>query len=193
MRRLCLAIAVVSLFGSLIACAVPSGTQPPRVGTSEEGISPQALQNLKAQAEEAGRAGLTEDHEKMADLTHPTLVEKFGGRAKYVKKLESVAAQMKQEGFQMKKVTIGEPSKLVQTSGVVYAVVPMQLEMAGPRGSTGKKDSYLIASSQDRGAAWTFIDGAGIGSDRGKVKLILPSFPDQLELPPVRPPVWDKK
>src|SRR4051794_6446470 len=51
-----------------------------------------ALQRLEEQAEEMRRAILQEDHETMADLTLPLLVEKLGGRGRFVQHLESLVA-----------------------------------------------------------------------------------------------------
>jgi hypothetical protein len=153
---------------------------------------PQARNNLKAQAEEAGRAAAQENHARMAELTLPALIEKAGGRALYIKKLESVAAEIKGKGFALKKCTIGQPSELVQVGGDVYATVPTELEMSGPQGATGRQPSYMIAVSRDGGATWKFIDGFGAGGDREKVKTLLPNFPEQLQVPAVPPPVWNK-
>src|SRR5262249_39540621 len=136
-----------------------------------------------------GRAALQEDHPKMAELTLPALVEKFGGRAGYVQKLESIAAEMKGQGFRLTKFTFGDPSSLVQAAGEVYAVVPTVVELSGPGGATGRQPSYLIAVSQDGGASWKFLDGAGVSGDRSRLKAILPNFPEQLHLPAAQPPV----
>lgn len=153
----------------------------------------QARKNLKAQAEEVGRAAVEEHHARLADLTHPALVEKFGGRELYVKKLESIAAEAKRGGFRLAKVTVGEPSPLVEAAGSLYAVVPTEGELSGPGGDVGRQPSCLIAVSSDGGAGWKFIDGAGIGSHRGRLKKLLPDFPERLDLPAAQPPVWEKK
>jgi hypothetical protein len=129
----------------------------------------------------------------MADLTLPALVEKFGGRAGYVQKLESIAAEMKGQGFRLTKFTLRDPSQLVQAAGEVYAVIPSVVELSGPGGAAGRQPSYLIAVSTDGGASWKFLDGGGVGGDRGKLKALLPNFPDQLQLPAAQPPVWERK
>jgi hypothetical protein len=153
----------------------------------------QARENLISQSEAIGRAAVDEDHAKMAELTLPVLVEKFGGRAAYIKKLESIASEMKREGFRLKKWTLADPSPLVQSVSEVYAVVPAAVELSGPGGAVGRKSSYLIAVSGDGGASWKFIDGAGIGADRSKLRKLVPNFPDQLQLPAWQPPVWNYK
>jgi hypothetical protein len=153
----------------------------------------QALKNLEAQANEAGQAVIQEDHAKMAELTLPALVEALGGRAKYIKKLESIATEMKGKGFRPKRVNVKDPSPLVQGGGEFYAVVPSELELSGPGGATGRQSFYMVAVSKDQGATWKFIDGAGVGGDRGKLKKLLPNFPDGLTLPDAQPPIWDKQ
>jgi hypothetical protein len=96
----------------IVGCA--SRPQDKEAGANASPDYQQALKNLKEQAEELGRSAVQEDHAKMAELTHRALIEKFGGRAAYAKKLVSIAAEIKGHGFRLKKFTIGEPSPLVQ-------------------------------------------------------------------------------
>jgi hypothetical protein len=137
---------------------------------------PQARANLTAQAEAAGRAILHADHQKMADLTHPAVIAHFGGREKFAQMLESMAADMKGQGFGFAKITMGEPSALFEAAGEVYGVVPYQLEMTGPGRASGRKPSALIAVSRDRGTNWTFIDGQGVGGPE-QAEGAAPEFP----------------
>jgi hypothetical protein len=175
----------------VVGCASTPQGKPTGAGNLPD--QQQTLKSLKSQAEEVGQAAVQEDHARMAELTHPALVEKFGGRATYAKKLESIAAEMKGQGFRLKQFTIGEPSQPVQAAGDLYAVVPSEVELSGPRGAVGRQPSYLIAVSQDGGATWKFIDGPGVGGDRSKLKGLFPNFPELLQLPAAQPPVWDKK
>jgi hypothetical protein len=174
----------------LIGCGPkPSSQTQLTVGPSAPQQPPKTL---KEQAQAVGEAALREDHAKMADLTLPALVEKFGGRAQYIKKLQSVAAEMKGSGFGLMKHTVGEPSQVIQVAGEGYAVIPVEVQLSGPNGATGKQPSFLIAVSRDGGGQWGFIDGAGVGSDRKKLKMLLPNFPDTLPLPAQQPAVWNK-
>jgi hypothetical protein len=159
------------LFLVLIAgCAARPQAKGP--GASASFDQQQALKNLKAQAEEVGRAAVQEDH---------------------ARRVESTAAEMKGQGFGLKKFTIGEPSQLVQAGGQVYAIVPSELEMSAPPRTTGRQAAYLIAVSPDAGARWQFIDGSGIGGDPRKLKSLLPNFPEELQLPAEQPPAWHKE
>jgi hypothetical protein len=152
----------------------------------------QARTNLVAQAGEVGRAALREDHSRMAELTEPALVERFGGRREYVRKLETIAAEMKGRGYRLTKSTVGEPSRLVRSGRDTYAVVPTEVELSGP-GGAGKAPSFLVAVSRDGGATWKFVDGAGVRGDRARLKAQLPNFPEELELPAAKPPVFAPK
>src|SRR5581483_7409690 len=76
----------------------------------------QARTNLRREAEEVCGAILREDHRRMADLTHPAVVNGFGGKAKFEKRMGEIAADMKSQGFGIKDVTLSEPSELVEAS-----------------------------------------------------------------------------
>lgn len=183
------------LFLLLVVGCTPDAPKPK--GKSVASTAPsdqrQALTALKAQAQEIGQAAIREDHTKMAQLTHPALVEKFGGQAAYVKKLDSTATEMKQQGFRLKAFTVGEPSELVQAGGRLYAVVPQEVQLSGPQGAAGRRASFLVAVSADGGSHWQFVDGSGVRGDRSKLKMLFPEFPDRLQLPADQPAVWDGK
>ena len=128
----------------------------------------------------------------MADLTHPTIVDELGGRAKFMQRLEAIAREMKGQGFRFQGNTFSEPSDLVEASGEVYAVVPFRLDMTAPGEIPGTLHSYLIGVSKDQGSNWKFIDGGGVAGDRAKLRQVLPNFPSNLQLPAKQEPVWQK-
>jgi hypothetical protein len=178
----------------------PTGGQTriaPRSTSGQTRITPpnkqQARANLIALAEQIGQAALQEDHLRMADLTYPLLVEKLGGRELYVVKLEEVAAETRGQGWRLKKFTVGDPSDLTEAGTEMYAVVPYDMEMSSPAGVPAKLPSFLVAVSQNKGATWTFVDGAGIGVDRSKLKAVLPNFPEDLTLPAIKPGAGQRK
>jgi hypothetical protein len=162
-------------------------------GASSSFDQQEALTNLKMQADELGRAALRQDHVKMADLTLPALVDASGGRATFIKQLDAMAADMKKEGFQLTKFTIGQPSSLVKANSHVYAIVSCELDLSGPGGVVGRQPSYFISVSEDGGARWRFIDGMGTAGDRSKLKSLLPDFPEQLQLPAAQQAQWHKE
>jgi hypothetical protein len=148
---------------------------------------PRAVANLKAQAAEVERAMIEEDHQRMADLTHPLLVNQLGGRGGFIRKLEAVADDLRKQGLKFHSFRFATPSKMIESSGELYAIYPYSLESTGPNGEQVSQPSYLVCTSGDKGMHWKFLDGSGVGGDREKLKRILPQFPDQLSLPEPQP------
>jgi hypothetical protein len=142
-----------------------------------------ALTNLKKQAGEIVQAMLQRDHEKLADLTHPAVIELAGGRARFIKLVEQMADRMAKDGLTFREVRLESPSKMVRAAGQLYAVFPYTLEMTGPRGEAASQPSYFVCVSGDGGQKWKFLDGDGVRGDRSKLKRVLPGFPDELALP----------
>jgi hypothetical protein len=153
---------------------------------------PRALENLKSQADDVRRAVLAADHQRMADLTHPRVVEMMGGRAKFVQRLGEIEAELSGDGLRFMDFVFAAPPELVETAGEVYAILPYTLEMTGPDGARGTTPTYLIGVSGDHGTHWTFLDGNGVAGDRTKLKTILPDFPDRLPVPAKQEPRWQR-
>lgn len=148
----------------------------------------QALEALQTQVREAAQAGIEENHERLADLTHPELIKRAGGRAELVKQLTSMAAEMKGQGFKMTGTKWGNLPAIAAGGRKVFGVVPYTLEMSGPGGITGTQETFMLGESSDGGKTWKFLDGAGSKGDRKMVKAIMPEFPDELQLPALKPP-----
>jgi hypothetical protein len=143
----------------------------------------EAVENLKAQAAKVQHAMITEDHQQMADLTHPVLVDHLGGRAGYLRELERTAADLRRQGLKFHAFDFGNLAQVFESGGELYAIYPYTLELTGPKGEPASKPSYLVCTSSDGGAGWKFLDGAGVGSDRRKLTRLLPGFPPELALP----------
>jgi hypothetical protein len=122
----------------------------------------------------------------MADLMHPSLVRGMGGREACLRKLAKEAADLRRQGLKFHDFRFGEPSHMFEVKGELYAIYPYTLEITGPGGEPASQPSYLICHSTDAGATWRFMDGAGIGTDRERLKRFLPSFPTELSLPKPR-------
>src|SRR5438045_2512650 len=68
----------------------------------------------KAQAEESQAALIKGDFGKLADLTHPKLVEKMGGKEKMVAYLTTEMKKMKEMGYEFKSVKVMAPGDPVR-------------------------------------------------------------------------------
>lgn len=144
-----------------------------------------ALSNLKAEIEKLRQAVLHEDHAAVAELTCPSLVKMLGGREEFIARLSTIAAEMKGRGFHIDSIDASESLSYVESRNDLYSIVPQTVHLSSPLGTQISKRSYLVGVSTDGGATWKFLDGQGIGSDRSKMQMVLPSFPKDLALPEV--------
>ena len=147
---------------------------------------------LKAQAEELGRAFVGGDFGKVADLTHPSIVELAGGKAHLAEDMGQVVEEMRAEGSRYESLSVGEPKQVVSgAQGRLFAVVPTVIRIATPRGVAASQ-SFFLGVSEDGGARWTFVEGADI-EDKNDLKALFPSAPDGLDLPAQTPPALEQK
>jgi len=157
-------------------CAAPAGDEA-------------ALKNVvKGKVEEIANAVIKEDFPKVADLTHPKVVELMGGREKMISAMESGIKDMKSRGLALRSAKVEDPSDPVAAGSELFVVVPFLLEMKAPGGKVLQK-SFVIGVSSDRGKSWAFVNG---DLDIKTVKKVLPTLPDQLKLPEKQKPVFEK-
>lgn len=160
-------------------------------GCSSQSLNREQVQkSLRAQAEEVGKAMIREDHERMAELVHPTLLNQMGGSANFIKRLNDIAAEVKKAGVHYRDVEFSVEPNAVQVGTEWYAVVPYELKFDGPKLVRGSKPSYLIGVSEDGGHTWKFVDGNGIAENPDMLPAILPNFPGGLRLPPKQEPTF---
>ncbi len=172
-------------------CFVGCGKQS---ATTTNALKPESKEqvsnNLARDVEGIRTSMLRLDHARMADLSHPKLVIQMGGKDKYVKRLNEMAAEFKNDGFNMYDMKLSTPAEIAEQGSEYYSVVPYTLFMSGPENKKCELPTYLIGHSTDWGGSWKFIDGSGIAGDRKKLKMVIPNFPDSLALPVLREPIW---
>jgi hypothetical protein len=155
------------------------------VGCSKVSPEEAAMQKTaKAQAEETQNALVKGDYGKIADLTHPKVIEELGGREKMIEITKQGLDAIKAGGVEIKSVKVLEPSVPVKSEKAVWIHVPFDLEMKAP----GKRISArggLIGVSTDNGKTWKFID-TSLGRDA--LKKFVPDMPDKLEIPKMQQP-----
>lgn len=143
---------------------------------------------LKAQSEELARAFGGGDFAKVADLSHPSLVELSGGKPHMIEDMAVGMEEMRADGLEYESVSVGDPGQLVPSADgrQLFAVVPNVHRVKTPQGVTASR-SYFLGISEDGGARWTFVDGTDI-EDKADLKSLFPSAPDELALPEQPPP-----
>jgi hypothetical protein len=181
-KQLLLAVGILGL-GVMVFVAVEmfwGVSEPPLLKRDE------LYAAMKEQAGQMCLAIVAADHAKVADCTHPNVVELAGGRDRAVQFIKMTLEDMKSRGTAIQSVVVGEPSEVFKQAGDVYSVVPFTLEM-DVGGQRLKQGSFLVGISSDGGRTWKFVDGNQ--GDRAKLERILPNLPKGLRLPEKQQPV----
>lgn len=150
---------------------------------AQEQLGEEAAGRLQTQAEESGRAFVEGNFERLADYTHPKLVELIGGREKLVEFLRKSVEEMKADGFVPLSSAPAAPAQVLRVGRQTYAIVPLKFKMRAPR-QVLVSDSFMVAVSDDEGKNWKFLSGASL--DETKLKMLLPDAAGKLKLPTVR-------
>src|SRR5712692_8059093 len=87
-----------------LGCSKSTPTEPVKVQDDSSTDRKQherheARERLVKFADQLRQAMLKEEHQKVADLTLPIVIEKLGGHERFLKQLESVAADIKEIGI----------------------------------------------------------------------------------------------
>jgi hypothetical protein len=168
--------------------AIGSATSKPaqRVATApvNPAVAALALQNAEDQARAVADAMIAGDFRKAVLATYPKVVEMNGGAARMEKLMVDGSAQMLSDGVRMELATIGAPTWSDLSGARWFAVLPETVTLRTPT-SRLVQDSYVLGVSEDHGASWRFIDGAGL--NERNLKVLLPDAPATLKLPAKRP------
>jgi hypothetical protein len=140
---------------------------------------------IKIQAMDMAKAVLAKDLDKIMMYMPPKLVEEAGGKDKLLVARDTLNKYMKQFGAEIKKVTIGNPGKIINYKNQLQATVPQTTEMKF-MASTIILETTLIAISEDKGQHWYFADTSIYRED--KLKLSLPNLSPELVIPPMKKP-----
>ena len=140
---------------------------------------------IKIQAMEMAKAVLAKDLDKLSTYLPPKLIEEAGGKEKMMVARDTMNKYMKQFGAEIKRVTIGNPGKIINYKNQLQALVPQTTELKF-MASMITLESTLIAISEDKGQHWYFVDTSIYRED--KLKLSLPNLSPEIVIPPMKPP-----
>lgn len=148
------------------------------------------MANVTVQARQMSAALLKEDYVSLAKFTHPKVVQWAGGKVKIIQKVRQGTKEQKAAGFAITALSIETPTGWAMMGKEIVAIIPEVLTMRVPDG-TMKARSFLVGVSSDKGAHWTFVDGAAL--DDNSVRKLFPHFPKSLKLPKKQPAVVNRK
>ena len=147
------------------------------------------LAAAKARADEVGHALLSEDFDRVVDLTYPKVVEAMGGRAQMVQVLTNGMQEMRSHDIRYQSVRLQMPSAIERGGSEWFTIVPETIVLTAPTGRV-TQPSFLIGISPDDGKTWTFIDGGNLNPMR--LQAVLPAFPASIKLPEKQPPTVER-
>jgi hypothetical protein len=163
----------------------------PAAAHAQEQLDAAASARLKEQAEACSRAFIEGDFGRLADYTHPKVVEMMGGREKMAEFVRKDTAEMKSEGYETLSYALSEPTQVLREGRETYAVLPAKLRIRTPAG-VYVAESFMIGLSADDGRSWKFVSGAS--ADPATLKILFPAEAvSKLKLPTVRNYPEDKK
>lgn len=140
---------------------------------------------IKAQALEMTRALQARNFPSFLKFMHPKIVEMAGGSDKMIQQMDTVNAMAKKFGAEIKKITIGNPGKIISYKKELQAILPQTTEMTSAFGDLAL-ESTLVAISADGGKTWKFID-TSVTSVK-QLKQAMPELSPELQIPAPKPP-----
>lgn len=165
----------------VLVLACPGIVIPSNQGTSARQTSAvtQEYPSLTAQAKELTDAFMRKDFLTYLNLTHPKVVNMFGGRDQYIASEKNIVRLNEAAGISFVAYTSGEPTQVIRVARRIYAVLPTTMKMAMPQG-VFQIQTCMIGVSADGGNNWTFI---AVGpTERRRLKVLLPDAAGRLEL-----------
>jgi len=142
------------------------------------------------QAKLVAKAVLEGDYAKVADSTHPKVVEIMGGREKMIETTKTIMKSLKDQGISINSHSVGKAETPVVDGKFTYLVIPTTMVLK-TEGMKITVESYLLGMSTDGGKTWLFVDGSGMDNPMVKDK-VFPKLPDGLKLPAKKDPTITK-
>jgi hypothetical protein len=146
---------------------------------------------VKSQALDMGKALVNGDSKTFSKYMLPEMLEAGGGTEKVGNMMDSMFTLFKSFGGSVKKITYGNPGKIIKFNKELQTTLPQQTEVTSPIADV-VLTSTLVAISRDNGKNWYFYDTSMGKADQLKNKLPTLS-PDIVIPPPVMPKIIAKE
>lgn len=140
---------------------------------------------IKAQGMEMAKALVKKDFTTFAKYMHPKVIEYAGGSAKLLQQMDTMNVMAAKFGAEIKKITIGNPGKIISYKKELQTTVPQVTEMSSAFGSM-TLETTLVAISDDQGKTWKFIDT--LVTNAKELKKAMPDLSPELVIPAMKPP-----
>jgi hypothetical protein len=133
-------------------------------------------------------AFLRGDFETYLIYAHPKLIEKWGGKEKFIATLQKGYKMMRTDGHHPVKATAGAPIQIVKAGDELHAVLPtMEISNVPAKHGELQMPGHLVGVSRDGGKTWKFFNATALS--KADVRQFLPNYNDKLKLPARKAPV----
>jgi hypothetical protein len=140
------------------------------------------VENIMRDANTYNKAYLDKDFETYTQMTIPSIVNLAGGFEIMTKVSKEHYKTMLSGGMKFISITPLKPSKIMLGGDDLHAILPQEVvTLLGD--DKYKRTAYFLASSSDEGDSWTFADLEPYDSE--SIKIFVPSFTGELEIPKV--------
>lgn len=142
---------------------------------------------IKTQALEMARAISKKDAAAVQKFIYPALLASAKEQVNMTAMMDTISKKMEQFKPEIKRITVGNPGKIVTHKKVLQALVPQEMEIQTTL-FTVVLNTTLVALSDDKGKHWYFADGLFYQSKDTKIIKALPPLSPELVLPAQQQP-----
>lgn len=150
------------LFCLTLATVAMAGAFKTVVGQTTEKAAPATAEKyptLFVQARALGDATVAKNFEKVADFTHPTIVEKAGGRDRIVELSRRGFEQMETGvGIKLVGFRVGAMEQEAKVGNEIFVLLLTTVVMEASDGRF-ESDGSMVGMSSDNGVNWKFVNG----------------------------------
>lgn len=140
------------------------------------------VENMLRDVKTFNKAYLDNDFEKFTQMTVPSIVKLAGGEEIMTRVSKEQYGTMVSGGMNFVSISPKKPSKIMLAGEELHAIIPQEVITKMGKDKF-KRVAYYLASSNDDGKTWTFVDLDPYDSE--SIKQFVPSFTGDLVIPPV--------
>lgn len=140
------------------------------------------VENMLRDAKSYNKAYLDKDFKKFVDLTVPSIVELAGGAEIMTDVSKEQYNTMVSIGMKFVSISPNKPGKIMLAGDDLHAILPQRV-VTKFGDDEYAKTAYYLASSNDDGETWTFVDLEPY--DAESIKIFVPSFTGELDIPEI--------
>ncbi|NAS31597.1 hypothetical protein GTQ40_11490 [Flavobacteriaceae bacterium R38] len=149
-------------------------------------VTAQSIDSLKISAlrdaKAAAKATLELDFETVLKYTHPTIIEKTGGKDFLIKSMVELFDEMGKQGFKFEKSEVIAVSSITKEDGEYRCLIQNDNRMT-ISGTRIKSKSYLFGFYDNAIDRWYFLEAEKL-KDTDVMKQLLPDFKTSIIIPP---------